>query len=283
MSKTKRNPIAPIPDTWRDWLIHNRDRGCDRKGLIERAMAQGYERAAIESVLASSQRSTAKASDGAAQLAAVSWLQWFEAPLTQSAHQPRAWRLDTPLAQVYEIPNLLSAEECRNVIEAINSALQPSTVTRGSKNYRTSRTCHLRQTHADLAAKLDRRFAKLLGVDPRLSEPIQGQRYDPGEYFKEHTDWFSPGTKEFVEHTDCGGQRTWTVMIYLNVVEQGGETCFKRLGRCFTPIPGLGLAWNNLQADGSPNPFTLHEAMPVEAGNKWVITKWFRATEGRNG
>ena len=191
--------------------------------------------------------------------------------------------MDTPLAQLYDIPDLLSPAECLDVIEAINDSLQPSTVTRGSRDYRTSRTCHLRQNSPDLAARLDQRFADLVGVDPRLSEPIQGQRYDPGEYFKEHTDWFSPGTKEFNDHTQQGGQRTWTVMIYLNAVERGGETCFKRLDRCFTPIAGMGLAWNNLQADGTPNPFTLHEAMPVEQGHKWVITKWFRSQLGRNG
>ena len=29
--------------------------------------------------------------------------------------------------------------------------------------------------------------------------------------------------------------------------------------------------------------YALHEALPVEAGHKWVITKWFRADFGRNG
>jgi len=57
----------------------------------------------------------------------------------------------------------------------------------------------------------------------------------------------------------------------------------EHLRRCFTPVKGLALAWNNLQADGTPNPFTLHESIPVEAGSKWVITKWFRAQMGRNG
>ena len=159
----------------------------------------------------------------------------------------------------------------------------PSAVTCGRQDYRTSRTCHLRQKHAAFVEELDRRFAALLGVDPRLSEPIQGQRYDPGEYFKEHTDWFAPHSKEFEEHSAKGGQRTWTVMVYLNAVERGGKTCFKHLGRCFTPVKGLALAWNNLQADGTPNSFTLHESIPVEAGSKWVITKWFRAQMGRNG
>ena len=43
---------------------------------------------------------------------------------------------------------------------------------------------------------------------------------------KEHTDWFAPGTEEFDRHTSPGGQRTWTVMVYLNAVEAGGETRF---------------------------------------------------------
>ena len=42
-----------------------------------------------------------------------------------------------------------------------------------------------------------------------------------------------------------------------------------------------GLAWNNLLMDGSPNPATLHEAMPVLRGQKYVVTKWFRAASGR--
>ena len=287
-SNKKMINIQSIPETWREWLRLNQERGCDREVMLERAMAQGFDRDALESVLDASlpavpeQQAQPKATAEAAVERSSSLL-WFQAALTRPEHQPRAWKLDTPLAQLYEIPDLLTREECEAVIEAINASLRPSTVTRGSSDYRTSRTCHLRQNHPDLAASLDQRFAALFGVDPRLSEPIQGQRYDPGEYFKEHTDWFSPGTEEYATHTDSGGQRTWTVMVYLNAVERGGETLFRRLGRSFTPVPGMAVAWNNLQADGTPNPFTLHEALPVEAGHKWVITKWFRADFGRNG
>ena len=280
--------ISQIPATWQHWLIHNRDRGCDRQGLVARAEAAGFPRLAIEAVLdqpgveGSSSSAAAPPARAVPVGGATSWLQWFEAPLTRPDHQPRAWRLDTPLAQVYELPALLSPQECQELIAAIDQKLVPSTVTRGDSSYRTSRTCHLHGSDAELAARLDQRLADLFGVDPRLSEPLQGQRYDPGQYFKEHTDWFAPGTDEFATHTQPGGQRTWTVMIYLNTVSQGGQTCFKRLGRCFTPVQGLALAWNNLMADGTPNHFTLHEAMPVEEGSKWVITKWFRAELGRN-
>ena len=183
--------------------------------------------------------------------------------------------------QLYEIPQLASAEECRTLIGLIESSLQPSTVTHGPQDYRTSRTCHLADSKAALSQILDERFARLLGVDSALAEPIQGQRYDEGEYFKAHTDWFAPDTEEFMTCTVPGGQRTWTVMVYLNSVPEGGETLFNHIGRRFSPVPGLALCWNNLLADGTPNPHTLHEALPVRCGRKYVITKWFRAEPGR--
>jgi len=36
------------------------------------------------------------------------------------------------------------------------------------------------------------------------------------------------------------------------------------------------LMWNNLDEAGAPNRFSLHAAKPVEAGTKYVVTKWFR-------
>ena len=273
---------SAIPEAWCKWLIHNRDRGCARQEIVERAVAQGYSLVAINSVLDTPVQHGAKlTSSDVLNPPALS--QWFNAPITDPHHQHRAVRVETPFAQLYELPSLVSSQECQDLIEAINSALLPSTVTRGSNDYRTSRTCHLRRIHPVLSRRLDQRFAELLGVDLRFSEPIQGQRYDPGEYFKQHTDWFAPGTKEFDQNTSNGGQRTWTVMVYLNAVESGGETLFQHLDQRFTPRPGLGLAWNNLHEDGSPNRNTLHEAMPVDLGSKWVITKWFRERTGRNG
>lgn len=254
---------------WRDWLLLNRDRGCDLETLRQRAEAEGFEQDEIASALSSKP---------AVEVAAGCWA---APPLIDPGHQPRAWRLDTPLAQVFEIPGLLSRPECDAVIEAIDQSLVPSTVTTGPLDYRTSQTCHLADAAPDLTKALDERFAALFGVDPSFAEPLQGQRYAPGQYFKAHTDWFSPGTDEFEQHTALGGQRTWTLMVYLNPVERGGETVFPRLGRAFTPIAGLGLAWNNLHVGGQPNHETLHEAMPVEQGLKYVITKWFRAEPGR--
>ena len=266
---------SELPPAWRDWLLTNLNRGCDPAALVSRALAEGLDAEAVSHLLQDGQR--VQAAPG------VSFRDLHEAPLTRAEHLPRAWRLDTPLAQLYEIPDLLSAQECEALIDLIDSSLQPSTVTIGPSDYRTSRTCHLRDLDPPLIAVLETRLSALIGVEPTCSEPLQGQRYDRGQYFLAHTDWFEPGSQEFIEHTALGGQRTWTVMVYLNPVAAGGQTRFMHLGRTFTPVRGMGLAWNNLHADGSPNPATLHESLPVENGLKYVITKWFRALPGRNG
>lgn len=255
----------PLSSDWRDWLRLNRERGCDRLALFRLAEQEGFDPEVIGLEL------------GLAGPAAA----WSSPPLLDPAHQPRGWRLDTDLAQIVEIPALLSRAECQRLITAIDHALVPSTVTRGPSDYRTSQTCHLADVAPELTGSLDARLAGLVGVDPALAEPLQGQRYGPGQYFKAHTDWFAPGTEEYEEHTRLCGQRTWTLMVYLNAVELGGETLFARIGRAFTPVPGLALGWNNLDAEGRPNHATLHEALPVQRGQKYVVTKWFRERAGR--
>lgn len=263
---------AVIPEPWRQWLRLNQEQGCDPVALAQRASAEGLPVEAVARLL--------REGAGGAEL----WQQLAAAPLTRPEHRPRAWRLDTPLAQLYELPDLLSEEECRELILLIDGSLQPSTVTHGPDDYRRSRTFHLPSGIGPAAVqRLDARLAALIGVPPACSEPLQGQRYGPGDYFRLHTDWFKPGSSEFAEHAVVGGQRTWTVMLYLNTVARGGRTRFPRLERAFAPIAGAGLAWNNLYPDGTPNPDTLHEALPVEEGVKYVITKWFRARPGRNG
>jgi len=275
-----------VTDDWREWLIHNFSRKCKPEYLFKRALQEGFEPKEISALLNGYMPNQEKAARSSKAdypiLSAPTFLDWHQARLTLSSTVPRSWKVDTDLAQIYEIPDFLDPEECDQLISCIESGLQPSTVTRGPADYRTSYTCHLSPAQSPLVEKIENKLSKLIGVDPRLSEPIQGQRYLPGEYFKSHSDWFAPNTDEYLQHTRPGGQRTWTIMIYLNYVESGGRTYFEKIGRSFAPFPGLAIAWNNLYADGNPNPFTLHEAMPVVRGHKYIITKWFRAECGRN-
>ena len=42
------------------------------------------------------------------------------------------------------------------------------------------------------------------------------------------------------------------------------------------PERGKLLAWNNLNPDGTPNMATMHHAMKVRKGLKYVITRWYQ-------
>ena len=116
----------------------------------------------------------------------------------------------------------------------------------------------------------------VLGIDRAHGEPLQGQRYEEGQRFREHADFFYIDQPYWAEYEPHGGQRTWTAMIYLNQPEEGGATRFKTLGKTIQPEIGKLLAWNNLLPDGRPNPATLHQGMKVRRGTKYVLTKWFR-------
>lgn len=177
----------------------------------------------------------------------------------------------------FMLPDFLSAAECAGLVERIEAQHRPSTITdfNGDTAFRTSSTCDL--DHGDpLIAAIDARLAALSGIAERFGEPLQGQRYDVGQEFKGHTDYFEPTGVDFAEHTALSGQRTWTFMAYCNTVEAGGGTRFLSTGKIHQPQAGRLLAWCNLTADGIVNPATLHHGMKVRRGRKYVITKWYR-------
>lgn len=205
---------------------------------------------------------------------------WSRIPLTNKKITPQARRINTDKAQIYFVPNFLSSEICNQIIKVINFGLVPSEISTGTSNLRTSKTCHLPEIAPNLSDALDVHLSKLTGIKKEYAESIQGQRYDPGEYYKAHYDWFDPECESYEECCEGGGQRTWTAMIYLNEVEEGGETDFSYLELTVKPIAGLALIWNNLNPDNTTNEFTLHEALPVLSGSKYVITKWYREQPG---
>lgn len=71
------------------------------------------------------------------------------------------------------------------------------------------------------------------------------------------------------------GNRTWTCMVTLNEVEEGGETSFPTLQKSFKPKIGQALIWYNLNKNGLAHPLSLHSAQPVLKGEKFIITQWF--------
>ncbi len=193
------------------------------------------------------------------------------------AGRPGVRKVPSPLLAQFMVPRFFDAAECAALIERIDANVRPSTITDdiGDPGFRTSETGEL-DHHDPVVAAIDQRICAWIGLDPVYGEPLQGQRYTAGQEFKGHTDYFEPTGFDFEDHTRISGQRTWTVMAYLNNVEAGGATRFTATGKLHQPEPGKLLAWCNLNDDGSVNPHTIHHAMKVRRGRKYVITKWFR-------
>ncbi len=190
----------------------------------------------------------------------------------------RAVRFDSDKIQLYTINDFLSEAECDGLVAIINLHLRPSTITIPSADsaFRTSQTCDLGLLDDPLVKGIDRKISEALGIHLPYSEGNQAQRYDVGQQFKRHTDYFEPGADEYRQHARITGNRTWTFMVYLNNVDAGGGTRFFEINHTFMPAKGQAVAWNNLREDGTVNPDTAHAGTPVEAGHKMIITKWFR-------
>ena len=190
---------------------------------------------------------------------------------------PGVKRAPTAKLDLFIKDDFLTPDHCAQLIELIDKNRRPSTLAdhNGDDAFRTSETCDLDPNELAVQ-KLERALFELNGIDPAYGEPVQGQHYDIGQEFKAHCDWFNPGGEDWEKYCSVAGQRTWTFMIYLNTVESGGATRFKVVKKTVQPQVGKLLGWNNRKDDGSVNGATLHHAMKVRQGEKYVITKWYR-------
>lgn len=190
---------------------------------------------------------------------------------------PGAVRHPSNELAIFSIPNFLDQEMCDWIMDLIDENAKPSIVLdhSGDDNFRTSFTCDL--DHSDpVVRSLNAYIHAAAGIAQMFGEPLQGQRYHVGQEFKAHTDYFDPNLPAFEQHCGIHGQRTWTMMIYLNDTVEGGETHFVNIDHKFKPETGTLIAWSNFDDQGLPNPYSLHHGMPVLEGSKYIITKWFR-------
>ncbi|HWK36294.1 2OG-Fe(II) oxygenase [Sphingomonas sp.] len=190
---------------------------------------------------------------------------------------PNVKRAKIDTADVFYLMNFVTDEECETLIRVIDAGRRPSTLLAYSSDpsFRTSESCDFQRFSPDIEP-IEQRVCDLMGIALPHGETMQGQRYASGQQFRAHHDYFHENTEYWPRMMKEGGQRTWTAMIYLNDVEEGGSTWFPQAGIRIPPRKRMLLMWNNMKPDGSPNPNTLHEGMAVTKGVKYVVTKWFR-------
>ncbi len=194
---------------------------------------------------------------------------------------------------IYKIPNTFTPEECNSIIEVAKPKLNRSTVISSKEKaddpkrneiskVRTSTNTFLSINDSDnelfkfTMSKLDAVVRTLTGLPSENKEELQVVHYDVGQFYEAHMDTFQKNTASFKEECENrGGQRVYTVMVYLNNVEEGGETEFPKAGLKVKPEIGTVLFWHNM-VDGVPYLKSEHEAMPPIKGEKWACTYWIR-------
>ena len=195
-----------------------------------------------------------------------------------------AKKVDNPHIQLYYIDNFLTRTDCQLLRGYIDQTAHPSTLHDvGSKddirirkeNERTSSQIFIDWRNSKFFSYIDRKITAAVQLHPFSGEGMVGQKYEIGEFYIRHPDYFLE--KDIETYCTWMGQRTWTTMLYLNDVEEGGETQFPNLNIKMKPKEGTLIAWNNLYIDGTSNPNTLHEALPPKSGKKYIITKWWRS------
>ncbi len=254
-----------LTQDWLDWIFENIQRGCDRQELLDILLQENFEPQLCKIALGY-ELSKSEIKD-----------HQTEESLNPKNLAISVGKINDVAAEIYKIDEFLDKNECSLLINKIKSKLRPSTIATSGvydDSFRTSSTCDLGNLDDLFMLEIDRRLCNFIGIESSFGEIVQGQHYTENQEFKAHTDYFE-GT-QLLEHDGGRGQRTYTFMIYLNDVSEGGETEFPRLNKSFQPKQGTALIWNNLNEDGSVNSNTIHQAHPVIKGEKTVITKWFR-------
>jgi len=189
--------------------------------------------------------------------------------------------IKVPDAVVYG--NFLSATECAELIAHAEGHMKFSKVVDRASGKpvlheaRTSSSMFLKRGQNDLVTCIEQRISNLTGLPVENGEGIQILRYDVGQEYRKHYDYFNPERETTPHHIKRGGQRIATLLMYLNTPDGGGATTFPHAGISVHANEGNALLFR--YDTPTPATKTLHCGEPVTSGVKWVATKWLRQSK----
>eukprot|EP00055_Hartaetosiga_balthica_P008448 m.31522 g.31522 ORF g.31522 m.31522 type:complete len:294 (-) comp6314_c0_seq1:288-1169(-) len=179
---------------------------------------------------------------------------------------------------MYAFNNFLTDEEVTAILELATPAFSPSTVrtSRDKTAYRTSSTAWLTPDvtknnleYKKVVEQLEQRIADIVQLPVNNQEHFQVLRYNPGEYYKQHSDYIAE------QGQYAAGVRALTFYCYLNDVEEGGETSFPNVGFEMKPSPKSCLLWYSTYPHTTDmDARTDHIAKEVMKGQKFGCNKW---------
>jgi prolyl 4-hydroxylase len=180
---------------------------------------------------------------------------------------------------LFIIDNFLTPLECEFLIAAGSDSFSPAPVVgKGAGEVspsRTSSTCYLaREDLPDLMRKVE----YLTGKPSDHCELPQVGRYLTTQQYLPHYDAFDLATDDGRRFAANGGQRTVTVLVYLNTVNVGGATRFPTLDQlAVQPVAGMAVVFFPATIDGYLDRRAVHAAEPA-VDVKYVSQIWIRQT-----
>lgn len=270
--------IRKLDSKWKSWIWTNISNGQDIEGIFTILLNHGFDYNLIKNELEyeSDNKLIQKRKESQMQLENVGILNnsMFNKALMDN---PRCHRIENNNLEIYKIPNFIKNEECEEIITEMSKDLTPSTTTNpyGNKTDRTSFTSYMSNNNL-IFSSIDEKIHNFMKFPKNNGEALQGQKYLVGQEFKPHTDFFNDKEEYNKNHIGQRGQRTWTFLLYLNEVEEGGETKFTKIDLEITPVIGMAIVWNNLLPNFTGNIYSMHAGLPVLKGEKNIVTKWFR-------
>lgn len=177
---------------------------------------------------------------------------------------------------VFAVDNFLTPFECQFLVTVASDSFGPAPVVgKGAGEVspsRTSSTCYL--SREDLP-DLMRKVSMLTGKPIEHCELPQVGRYLPSQQYLQHFDAFDTSNEDGRRFAANGGQRTITVLIYLNDCLRGGATSFPALNLDVQPRQGTALVFFPATIDGHLDKRALHAALPA-VDTKFVSQVWIR-------
>jgi prolyl 4-hydroxylase len=262
-------PILNFDDSWKFWIWDNVRRGSPKKELASILLEKGFDKQLIINELGVSDIFEPQSKEKLAPILNI-----------EKIREKGARQISEDLL-IFEVEDFLAHEDCDAIIEIIRQNSKRSSVIdydsggNSISDFRTSSTANLYRNMGEIVNLVENSLLSFLEIPEKFTEQIQGQRYQVGQQFKPHFDTLFPTSEEIKKAISRSGNRTWTAMIYLNDVEEGGETLFTKINLSAKPEKGKLLIWQNT-ANGQNVPNSMHWGTPVIKGEKFVITKWFR-------
>lgn len=271
--------IKHLTTGFRDWIVKTLQEGTKPEAIFEAMVQKGFDERFTFSVLfhlAKNQQADAETLNIVEHTYTYEEMDIKPIVETSSRTVKALSIIEKPVIVHYD--NFLSEEECDELIRLAKDRLKPSTVVdpkTGEVKKSTGRTSSgmaFAFAENPLVETIEKRIEEVTRYPAENGEGLQVLHYQIGEEYKTHYDYFPPDQVD----KKRGGQRCATMLLYLNDVEEGGETVFPRAGVSLVPKKGSAVYFHYCNSKGELDRLSLHRSVPVKRGEKWVATKWIR-------